>query len=64
MTEAQQDRLVNEKEFRAALGGISKPTLWRMQRDGLIMKPIKIGIKNFYKVAWIQELIDKFEKRS
>lgn len=53
------DRAVQKKEVLKALG-ISSPTLYRLIRDGLFPKPIKIGSKmSRWMESDIQEYLDK-----
>jgi len=56
------DQLIQKEEARQILGGPDPSTLWRWEKAGYI-KPVKIGVKVFYRRSDIDAIIKKNETK-
>lgn len=56
-TRADVERLVSLDETRAALGDISRTTLWRLIRDGAL-STVAIGSRRFVRATEISRFIE------
>ncbi len=61
MTDQMQgpiDRLINEREVRALLGGCGRTTVWRLSRAGAL-EIVKLGRATRYRMSNVQKLINE-----
>lgn len=56
-TQQPIDRLINEREVRALLGGCGRTTVWRLSRAGAL-EIVKLGRATRYRLRDVQKLID------
>lgn len=59
--EAQQHKLINKKQ-RNQLCQASEMSFWRWEQKGIWPKRIKIGGRNYWRLAEVLEAIDKMAK--
>lgn len=56
------DQLIQKEQARQILGGPDPSTLWRWEKAGYL-KPVKIGVKVFYRRSDIDVIIKKNENK-
>lgn len=52
------DPLLDLDQVRSILGGVSRPTIYRNIRNGVLPPPLKLGQLSRWRRSWIEQAID------
>lgn len=53
------DPLITDKEICRIFGGVSKMTVWRLRRSGILPPPIVINKRNYSRKSVINETMSR-----